>query len=363
MALTLRLHKASSPTNSDEASRRAFWVLYHLDKHYHFQARNSPLIADYDVSCPIPDIPEAIFGEYDWFRASIQFSRILSITYETVFCMSASRKPSNVLLASVGCIEGLLEDWRQSISANFRPREPVQKTIFRDPRTKNPAIRTHFYYYHLVIALERLNLRLAPQGRREESKRNLINAARSVVEITSFIDVEAFTPIFILAIIPLSALLLLFDFVVENPHHPETPRNLVLLDVVSGHFSLLEHASNGSLPGSYLTEFAHIARAFVASLPSDAAPQPESTNNVTGMTANAIPGTIPSNGVAASSLSGHEPNHSAAETLAGIDQYDADLESSHYPSSDAVFGGFDNPLWNGADFWPFLDSFMPGHPY
>jgi hypothetical protein len=62
---------------------------------------------------------------------------------------------------------------------------------------------------------------------------------------------------------PLSALFILFDFVIHCPAHPDIRKNLILLDIVSGHFSLLEHASRGSLPGNYLSRFAHIARQHV----------------------------------------------------------------------------------------------------
>lgn len=67
----------------------------------------------------------------------------------------------------------------------------------------------------------------------------------------------------ILAVLPLAALFILFDFVVHNPTHPETRNNLALLDVAAGHFSLLDYKSEGFLPGSILTKFAHIARQFV----------------------------------------------------------------------------------------------------
>lgn len=62
---------------------------------------------------------------------------------------------------------------------------------------------------------------------------------------------------------PLSALFILFDFVIQNPHHADTRANLTLLDIASGHFSQLEHVSAGALPGNYLSEFAHIARRYV----------------------------------------------------------------------------------------------------
>lgn len=62
---------------------------------------------------------------------------------------------------------------------------------------------------------------------------------------------------------PISALFILFDLVIHNPTHPETNNNLALLDVASGHFSRIEYATSGTLPGSLVSEFAHIARDFV----------------------------------------------------------------------------------------------------
>lgn len=67
---------------------------------------------------------------------------------------------------------------------------------------------------------------------------------------------------------PLSALFVLFDFIVQNPYHADTRANLTLLDIASGHFSQLEHVSAGSLPGNHLSEYAHIARRYVQELPA-----------------------------------------------------------------------------------------------
>lgn len=76
-----------------------------------------------------------------------------------------------------------------------------------------------------------------------------------------------------LGVIPLSALFILFDFVVHNPSHPETSTNLALLDVAGGYFSRLEYATGGSLPSSILSDFAHIARQFVRDInPEDRIP-------------------------------------------------------------------------------------------
>jgi hypothetical protein len=67
----------------------------------------------------------------------------------------------------------------------------------------------------------------------------------------------------ILGVMPLSCLLILFDLVVHNPEHPETGISLALLDIAGGHFSRLEFASKGTLPGSLIAEFSHLARQYV----------------------------------------------------------------------------------------------------
>lgn len=62
---------------------------------------------------------------------------------------------------------------------------------------------------------------------------------------------------------PLSALFILFDFVVHNPYHPESSTNLTFLDVVGAYFTRLEYSTGGSLPSSLVAEFALIARQFI----------------------------------------------------------------------------------------------------
>lgn len=71
-----------------------------------------------------------------------------------------------------------------------------------------------------------------------------------------------------LATIPLSALFVLFDIVINNPRQPDTYSNLALLDMAAGHFSRLEYRSHGTLPGSLISEFSHIARNYVNSIHS-----------------------------------------------------------------------------------------------
>ncbi|GKZ51372.1 hypothetical protein AbraIFM66951_005519 [Aspergillus brasiliensis] len=240
-----------------------------MDKQYNFQARSSSTISDLDVGCPIPPTPDSIVDGYDWFITSIRISRIFSITYDSFFSVTASTQSAASLLPAINQIKNMLEDWRQSIPLAYRPREALQRTVFTELGTKEIAIRTHFYYLHLVIALERMKLHLSSEKHTtDESLRTLLSAARTVVELTRFIDVEPYTPVFILAIMPLSALFILFDFVIHNPTHPDTRQHITMLDIVSGHFSLLDHVSGGVLPGNYLSRFGHMARQYAETIPS-----------------------------------------------------------------------------------------------
>jgi hypothetical protein len=79
---------------------------------------------------------------------------------------------------------------------------------------------------------------------------------------------------------PLSALFVLFDFVVHNPYHPESSTNLTFLDVVGAYFTRLEYSTGGSLPSSLMAEFALIARQFIRDI------QLENSNRNGGVTGN-----------------------------------------------------------------------------
>lgn len=90
-----------------------------------------------------------------------------------------------------------------------------------------------------------------------------------------------------LGAMPLSALFVLFDFVIHNPNHGETKRNLNLLDVAAGYFNRIEYVTKGSLPSSVLSDFSHIARQFVRSVQHEQSgevqriPPPTETNSWT----------------------------------------------------------------------------------
>ncbi|WQF85374.1 hypothetical protein CDEST_10388 [Colletotrichum destructivum] len=262
MAQTLRYHKSS---NSDAMHLKTFWTVYFLEKTASFSECTSSLLADEDIGCAVPLAPESVFGEYNWLLSAIRLGRISSLAYSSLFSVSASMQPCELALVAITRVRRLLEDWRRSVPAAFRPGEGKQPQPGACPSAKMVMLQTRYSYYNVVIAVDRLALYLG-QGTadgRERTKHNLMLTARSIAELTKVIDVEPYVPVFILGIMPLSAIFILFDFVIHNPEHPGTAENLALLEVVAGHFCSIDSASKGALPGSIISDFAGIARRYV----------------------------------------------------------------------------------------------------
>ncbi|EXJ89901.1 hypothetical protein A1O3_02968 [Capronia epimyces CBS 606.96] len=275
---------------------RVFWVLYTIEKTSSFYYGRSSIFNDSDIGHPVPAISEAFFGDYNWFLASARHARLLSRAYTSLFSIGVTGNSREYFSATIDQLHAELEQWRLSIPAALRPgtafwlpersstmslSEPVSghtHTHTHTPLTlMTPvALWTHYLYHSVLLALARATLHLdgrpspgeaeagaSDPNRLLKSKQAIMNASRSILELTRFIDVEPYTPVWVLVGIPVAALFILFDLIIHNPKHPETGSNLALLHVASGHFSRIEYASCGGLPGSMISEFAFIANEYV----------------------------------------------------------------------------------------------------
>jgi hypothetical protein len=68
---------------------------------------------------------------------------------------------------------------------------------------------------------------------------------------------------------PMVAMFVIFDFVVHNPLHPETKKNLSYLDIVAAHFARLDLLAQGTIHDAKVAEFTSIARLYVETLTRD----------------------------------------------------------------------------------------------
>ncbi|KAF6807600.1 fungal specific transcription factor [Colletotrichum musicola] len=296
MAVGLRYHRN---VYSEAKHLRVFWVIYALEKLNSMHSSVCSIIPDEDIGCVIPPFPEAQHGAFNWFIAHIKIARITSIVYESLFSISASLRSAELRRSSLDRAHRLLEDWRQSIPEDVRPGDSAHFPLAASPSVRLAVLQLHFRYYQLIIAVERIALCInrdnADAG--PASKQRLMATARAVVEMTKHIDIQQHVPIFILAVLPVSAVFILFDLVIHNPFHRESRTNLSLLDTAAGYFSLVDIASNQALPGSILPEFAQIAREFFWKAQKQknaaAAPSKPTESAPTASAASSEPGNLP----------------------------------------------------------------------
>ncbi|KAL2848369.1 hypothetical protein BJY01DRAFT_211920 [Aspergillus pseudoustus] len=268
LAQNLGLNRLTS--SSDRSSIRTFWVLYYMEKTSCFTTRNVPTLQDCHISSPLPDQGVWSFNDYDWLFSFVRYSRLASKIHSQLMTITSVPQPWAARYRAVRYLQSELEAWRYSIPPRFRPGEPLRPRMLHEPHSVSIALRAHYYYHYAHMTLTWTLLHCESDGldatQGMELKTELMQIARSVLELTSYIEISPATPVWILALMPLTALMILFDLVIHNPSHPETSLNLALLDIASGHFSRIEYSSSGALPGSLISEFAHLARQYISDI-------------------------------------------------------------------------------------------------
>lgn len=339
IARVLGLHNSGCMHGINEDCHRTFWVIYSLEKDFSFSAGIPSAILDYQIGCPIPSVSDSRFGDLDWFLAYARFARLLSKAHETLFSVTATLKTRDAYYHAVDSVQAELDAWKRSLPLDFQAGQPLRRHGMQRPAHVTVALRTRLAYYNLSIILARLTLHIGggseQTARQAASVQALLDAARAILDLTRHIEQEAYTPLWMLGVMPLVALFILFDFVVHNPAHAETRLNLAFLDVAAGHLSSLEVSSGGALPGSLLAEFAHIARQHV----QDSAAVKESAS------ATATPQTQENSG-------GCKGDHNSEQAAVGLP---AEMQASAH-------NAFGNVFAPDSLFFPDVDATMALDP-
>ncbi|KAI1075017.1 hypothetical protein F5B20DRAFT_595662 [Whalleya microplaca] len=352
---------------------RTFWVLYALEKISSFYFGRNSVFLDSDIVCPVPAVPEAMLGDLNWFLIVARHARLLSKAMASLFSNSGVYNPKTYYLNAIDQLEIELEQWRLSIPANLRPGDPFRTHAMQSTLLRPVTLWLHFLHNSFKLSLSLATLHLAANtnsivtpARHAECTRIIMESSRSTLELTAFIDVEPNTPLWFIAGIPITSLFVLFDLVIKNPRHPGAKQNLALLDTAGGHFSRIEYASGGYLPGSLICEFAHIAREYVnaknenasnslRSPPSASSKLPAGTLNMADQTNLA---TDSENTLLTVRHSQPDFNSSQMSVDSGLElpQYG---DALFFPIGDNSFG-MDEGLLAGTDIMDLFNSSIPG---
>ncbi|KAH8695318.1 fungal-specific transcription factor domain-containing protein [Talaromyces proteolyticus] len=272
------------PNPNENERRRVFWVVYCLEKSSCFITGRASTLMDSDIGCPIPYVSESTFGSYNWLLSFARYARLVSRIYSSLFSVSSGEHTASTYHTSIRQLNDELEAWRVSIPLQYRPREQLSGRGLPGTLEIFIAVSTQYLYFNALLTLLRISLHvgvgdMATAPDQQETKKQLMKTACLILDLTKYIEVAPYASMWIMALMPISALFILFDLVVHNPTHPETNNNLALLDVASGHFGRIEYASRGTLPGSLVSEFAHIAREYVRGVQRERLPKSRHNEN------------------------------------------------------------------------------------
>jgi hypothetical protein len=78
----------------------------------------------------------------------------------------------------------------------FRPGHPIRPYAIKSPQMVDIGIRLHYLYHGTMLHLDRTALQLEEDlGDRSELVTGIMRTARTVLELTKYIDVQPYTPI------------------------------------------------------------------------------------------------------------------------------------------------------------------------
>ncbi|EXA30695.1 hypothetical protein FOVG_17960 [Fusarium oxysporum f. sp. pisi HDV247] len=284
IATSLQMTRSGADETSPDF-QRTFWVIYSLESEFCFNTGRASSIPSHDISCPIPQTTLPFLPDFNWLRFLSAYAQMISRIYERLFSVKARSLSKESRRTEAARAFEELEHWKNSAPEDFRPGLPVKAHRLGKPQAVALAIQIHFYYHNVRIALSRVSI-LASARDHENPMRyklTLTESARAIIDLVHLIHHEPFVSPLIQYHMPQTALLLLFDFVIEHPLHPETRQNLSYLQMVASYFTRLQYATENDVYGTIPTEFLQIAAKFVEDMAVSQASGTQAGEDPTGV--------------------------------------------------------------------------------
>ncbi|EXA32090.1 hypothetical protein FOVG_16667 [Fusarium oxysporum f. sp. pisi HDV247] len=303
MAQSLALHHCPPPqwelSEGEQRERsRLFWTVYCLDKTIALRCGRPAVLRDLDISCPFPHREVMILSaehgvgltehvhELDVLLCAVKLARICGMISERLYSAQGLHLPASELQRTAINIVNRLDAWRKSLPPNMQPGKPFGKIRGLTSSSQMQLLVMHSTYYYLLCAIYR---RFSPMFTHDgKDSRHLIShsteithmgAAKSIILLTKFFDIESQTPGWLLFYYPFTALTTLFLHVVENPSDPSVRDDIALMEIVVGFFGRLEYITSGEAAFTKTTEFVSQARTIVTRASINAAPQQRPDSN------------------------------------------------------------------------------------
>ncbi|KAF7593268.1 hypothetical protein BBP40_011725 [Aspergillus hancockii] len=231
-----------------------FWCLYSLDKSLSLRLGRPPAIDDRDIEIDIPDEQQlAITNPRSAIvlLGQMRLSRIASETYSELYSARSRRYPALKRFRTISELDTKLEEWRQSLPGDIQPGRPIvcsKENIL-------VVITLHLEYFNCLTTLHRswafqdqmteyeeLRNDLARNGCADIGDRvysgHLIcldsarNTARLLIEMSQHGFQSKTMLIGLILYHSLSAFLILFANILQNPGDSYVPKDVQLLGII-----------------------------------------------------------------------------------------------------------------------------------
>ncbi len=292
---SIGLHKRGSGFNLNpmevEQRKRVFWIGYMLDKDLCLRSGRPPAQDDDDMNVELPSAdPEDNIGniplsdgkgKVNLFRLMCEFATIESKVYKQLYSTAASKQSDGELLNTIGNLDRLLEEWKDSIPVEFRPEEGREIKASHTPLILHVVV-LHFAYYNCLTTIHRMavhhgywtsrlsdfairGLNAQPLNPRVFNSAALcVNAARASIHLIKYVPQGDYSCVWLILYFPVSALMTLFGNILQNPHDPKARSDVKLMNLVVTFLSMLINEEESAAVRRMLSvcsEFERITRA------------------------------------------------------------------------------------------------------
>lgn len=216
-----RLATEWSLTEGEQRQRdRVFWVIYGLDKTIALRCGRPAVLQDDEISCRFPRRVRVHTDDVDgldFFLCFIRMTRICGAVARQLYSVAALSTPSYQLKGTTDQLLADVAQWRETIPTRLRPGRPIH-AIASSTAARLQLLVLHATYFYVQCAIYRRFTPLFTPGEEAnpETIKGIVEAARALVLLTKHLDVESFTPAWLVFYYPMTALTTIFVHVVAT---------------------------------------------------------------------------------------------------------------------------------------------------
>ncbi|RDW90935.1 hypothetical protein BP5796_02100 [Coleophoma crateriformis] len=259
---------------AEEIQRRnwLFWAIYIYEKHIASRSGRPSAIDDHDISCAMPtSSPDATEVSLEFFNSVVQHARLSSLIVRHLATADAFQKPVEDLMSSTQELHEKLQSWRHSLPSELEPTAAFIPHKLPAGLNQDCFLYLRYAYAGSIIAIHSIftmpwNKPVFDHLQSPEicnqvalSTARVVESTRSIILTTNYIELSAFTPVWLAVYYPLLGMINLFTYVLRHPLKEGIRADVALLDIAAGYFSRLEFpAPQMSTP--FTKDIARLAR-------------------------------------------------------------------------------------------------------